>query len=132
MKIHHIGIVCKESDIKKFFFKPKKKYVYHDHKQNNKLILEYNAHNDLWIEFVIPKNNKSTVYNYLKKKGPGVHHFGYLVKNLNKQKIQMKKKGYFYVNSFTTNISCFGGKVKTMFFYKNNFFTELLTNVKKR
>ena len=82
MKLHHIGIVCSEKDIKNFFFKPKKKNIYYDKIQNNKLIIEYNEFNKLWMEFVIPKNKKSTVYKYLKKNGPGVHHFGYKVDNL--------------------------------------------------
>lgn len=133
MKLHHIGIVCSEKDIEKFFFKPKKKNIYHDKIQNNKLIIEYNKSNKLWMEFVIPKNKRSTVYKYLKKNGPGVHHFGYKVDDLLKhKKILEKKKGFFYVNSFNTHISCFGGSIKTMFFFNNNFFIELLNNVKKR
>lgn len=133
MKLHHIGIVCNETDINKFFFKPKKKNIYYDKVQQNKLIIEYNIFNNLWMEFVIPKNNKSTVYKYLKKNGPGVHHFGYFSKNLNKQKrILMKKKSFFYVGSFQPNIPCFGGNLNTMFFYNNNFFIELLNNEKKK
>tara|TARA_X000000950_G_scaffold289004_1_gene409029 strand:- start:3526 stop:3924 length:399 start_codon:yes stop_codon:yes gene_type:complete len=132
VKIHHIGIVCKEKDIDKYFIKPKKKFVYNDRNQNNKLIIEHNPLNNLWMEFVIPKNNSSTVYNFLKKKGPGVHHFGYLVNDLTRQKKIMEKKGYFFVGSFSSNVGCFGGKIKTMFFFKNNFFTELLSNDKKK
>lgn len=132
MKIHHIGIVCKEKDVGRYFNKSKKKFIYNDRNQNNKLIIEYNPHNNLWMEFIIPKNNNSTVYNFLKKKGPGIHHFGYLVKDLAEQKKILEKKGYFFVGSFLTNVSCFGGKIRTMFFFKDNFFTEILSNVKKK
>ena len=133
MKLHHIGIVCNETDIRKFFFRPKKKFIYIDKLQNNKLIIERNNHNNLWMEFVIPKNEKSTVYNYLVKNGPGIHHFGYNVDNLLDQKKKLiKKKGFLFVNSFEINISCFGGPIKTMFFFNNNFFIELLSNVKKK
>ena len=133
MKIHHIGIVCKEKDINKFFFSPKKKFIYYDKNQNNKLVIEKNPHNDLWMEFIIPKNNNSTVYKYLAKRGPGIHHFGYLVKNIEKEKqILQKKNGFIYVNSFVTKVSCFGGLIKTAFFYNNNFFIELLENVSKK
>ena len=133
MKLHHIGIVCNESDINKFFFRPKKKFIYNDKIQKNKLIIEHNPFNDLWIEFVIPKSEKSTVFKFLKKNGPGVHHFGYETKNFeNQKKILSKKKGYLFINSFKTTIPCFGGALKTMFFYNNNFFIELLTNVKKK
>ena len=133
MKLHHIGIVCNENDMNKFFFKPKKKFIYNDKIQNNKLIIEHNIHNNLWMEFVIPKNKKSTVYKYLIKNGPGIHHFGYKVNNILDQKKKLtKKKGFLYINSFETNISCFGGLIKTMFFFNNNFFIELLSNVKKK
>ena len=53
--------------MKKFFFRPKKKFIYNDNFQNNKLIIEHNNQNNLWMEFVIPKNEKSTVYKYLEK-----------------------------------------------------------------
>ena len=133
MKLHHIGIVCSEKDINKFFFKPKKKYIYHDKIQNNKLVIEYNKSNKLWMEFVIPKNSDSTVYKFLKKNGPCVHHFGYETNNLLSQKKKLlKQNGFIYINSFDANISCFGGTLKTMFFFNNNFFIELLKNVKKK
>ena len=133
MKLHHIGIVCNESDIKKFYFKPQKKNVYNDDFQNNKLIIERDHLNSLWMEFVIPKNSDSTVYKFLKKNGPGVHHFGYETNNLQSQKKKLlKQNGFIYVNSFDANISCFGGTLKTMFFFNNNFFIELLRNVKKK
>ena len=54
MKIHHIGIVAKEKDLSNFYIKPKKKYTYFDKVQNNKIILEYNSSNKLWMEFIIP------------------------------------------------------------------------------
>ena len=133
MKLHHIGIVCNESDINKFFFKPKKKFIYNDKFQKNKLIIEYNNQNNLWMEFVIPKNEKSTVYKYLAKNGPGIHHFGYKVDNLLAEKKKLiKKKNFLYINSFKINVPCFGGLIKTMFFFNNNFFIELLSNAKKR
>ncbi len=133
MKLHHIGIVCNESDINKFFFRPKKKYIYHDNFQKNKLIIERNDLNNLWMEFVIPKNSNSTVYRFLKKNGPGVHHFGYETNDLKSQKKKLlKRKGLIYINSFKANISCFGGPLRTMFFFNNNFFIELLKNVKKK
>ncbi len=132
MKLHHIGIVCKENQINKFYFKPKKKFTYYDKVQNNKLIIGFNKFNNLWMEFVVPQNKNSTVYNFLKKHGPGVHHFGYTTKKIDeKKKILKKKKGFFYINSYTINVPCFGGLIKTIFFYNNNFIIELLENVDK-
>ena len=66
MKLHHIGIVCNESDIKKFYFKPKKKYVYNDDFQNNKLIIERDHLNSLWM--VLYQKLYSTVYKFPSKR----------------------------------------------------------------
>ena len=57
MKVHHIGIVCEEENIKNYFFIPKKKYTYIDKFQNNKLIigetiLNDNKHNKASITFI--------------------------------------------------------------------------------
>ena len=133
MKLHHIGIVCDESDINKFIFRPKKKNIYFDNVQNNKLVTEYNPYNKLWMEFVIPKNEKSTVYKYLIKNGPGVHHFAYHTENIvNEKKKLLKNSGCIFIKSFKIEIFCFGGMINTMFFFNNNFFIELLQNVNKK
>ena len=60
MKIHHIGIVTKEKNLSNLYFRPKKKFVYLDKIQNNKIILEYNKSNNLWMEFIIPLSKKSS------------------------------------------------------------------------
>ena len=131
MKLHHIGIVCQEKEINEFYFKPKKKFIYKDRKQNNKIILEYNNLNKLWMEFIIPMNKKSTVINFINKYGSSIHHFAYFTNNLPKIKKQLhKKKGFTYVNSFKINIPCFGGKLDTVFYYNNNIFIEFLTNAR--
>ena len=43
----------------------------------------------------------------------------------------MKKKGYIFINQFQTNIPCFGGDLKTAFFYNNNIIIEFLSHDKK-
>ena len=132
MKIHHIGIVAKEKDLSNFYIKPKKKFVYFDKVQSNKIILEYNNSNKLWMEFIIPLDKNCTVFNYYKKNGPSIRHFAYLTKNLEKMKKKyINKKGYIFVNQFKTNIPCFGGNLKTVFFYNNNIFIEFLSHDKK-
>ena len=133
MKIHHIGIVCEENDVKNYFFLPKKKFTYLDKKQNNKLIIGQNKNNNLWIELVIPLNSKSTVKNFLKSKGPSIHHFAYYVKDLEKIKKNLQKeRGYLYVNSYKIKLNCFGGLMETVFYYNNNIFIEFLSKVKKK
>ena len=82
MKIHHIGIATSEKNIKNYFFRPDKKFTYIDKNQNNKLVIGYNKDNDLWMEFIIPLNKKSTVQNFLNKHGSSIHHLAYYVKDL--------------------------------------------------
>ncbi len=131
MKIHHIGIVCDKENMKNFFFIPKKKFIYTDRHQNNKLVIGKNKFNNLWFEFILPLNNKSTVKNFLKKKGPSIHHIAYYVNNLNNIKKRLRnKKGYIFVNSFKINLPCFGGVMETVFYYNNNIFIEFLSKEK--
>tara|TARA_Y100000768_G_C23412678_1_gene422495 strand:- start:59 stop:460 length:402 start_codon:yes stop_codon:yes gene_type:complete len=133
MKIHHIGIVCNKENINNFFFKPKKKFIYTDKNQNNKLIIGQNKFNNLWIEYVIPLNKHSTVENFLQKRGPSIHHFAYYVNNINDIRKKLdNKKGYLFVNSFRINLPCFGGVMDTVFYFNNNIFIEFLTKVKKK
>ena len=133
MKIHHIGVVCEENDLKNYFFLPKKKFTYFDKKQNNKLVIGQNKNNNLWMEFIIPLNSQSTVANFLKTRGPSIHHLAYYVNDINIVKKKFKKKNdYLYVNSYKIKINCFGGLVETVFFFNNNIFIEFLSKVKKK
>ena len=133
MRIHHIGIATSEKNIKNYFFKPIKKFTYIDKNQNNKLIIGYNKANNLWMEFIIPLNKRSTVQNFLNKHGSSIHHFAYYVKDLKAvKKKYLNKLGYIYINSFKINIPCFGGEMETVFFYNKNIFIEFLSKYKKR
>jgi len=132
VKVHHIGIVCEEENIKNYFFIPKKKYTYIDKFQNNKLIIGFNKPNNIWFEFIVPLNKNSTVKNFLKKKGPSIHHLAYFVKDIDKIKRNLlRKRGYIFVNSFNMNIPCFGGLMDTVFFFNNNIFLEFISKAKR-
>ena len=131
MKLHHIGIVCLESDINKFFFSPKKKHIYYDKIQKNKIFIGLNKHNKLWYEFIVPMSKRSTVINFFEKNGPSIHHFAYQVNDFEKiVKDYKKRRNYIFIREFKTNIPCFGGKLKTAFFFNNNIFIEFLKNEK--
>ena len=131
MRLHHIGIVCLEKDINNFFFSPKKKYIYNDKVQKNKIIIGLNNHDNLWYEFIIPISKKSTVINFLKRNGPSIHHLAYYIENFEETiKNYKSKKHYTFIKQFKTNIPCFGGKLKTAFFFNNNVFIEFLKNEK--
>ena len=132
MKLHHIGFVCYEKDLNNFFFSPKKRFTYFDKIQKNKIIIGKNKLDKIWYEFIIPINNKSTVYKYLKKNGNSIHHLAYKVNDLNKIVENYKmKQNFTFINKFKINIPCFGGKMKTAFFFNNNIFIEFLKNESK-
>ena len=96
MKLHHVGIVTDKKNIKNFFFKKKIDQIVVDNFQKNKLLFQYNPENKFWFEYVIPLGEESTVYNFLKKKGGGIHHFGYLVESIQKIKNQyMLQKNHY-------------------------------------
>ena len=41
------------------------------------------------------------------------------------------KQNFTFINKFKINIPCFGGKMKTAFFFNNNIFIEFLKNESK-
>jgi hypothetical protein len=131
MKLHHIGIVCSESDINKFIFSTKRKHIYYDKIQKNKIFIGFNNHNNLWYEFIVPISKQSTVINFFKKNGPSIHHFAYHVNDFEKTiKDYKKRRNYTFIREFKTNIPCFGGNLRTAFFFNNNIFIEFLKNEK--
>ena len=50
MKMHHIGFVCRENDINKFFFFSKEN-LFILTKFKNKIIIGLNNRDSLWYEF---------------------------------------------------------------------------------
>ena len=91
MKLHHIGIAC--SNITNIFFLKKRKLIFViDKIQNNKIFFDYNKENNLWYEYIVPLNNKSTIFNALKNKEMLIHHLGFYTKDINKiKKISISK-----------------------------------------
>jgi|TARA_Y100000310_G_scaffold345474_1_gene465387 hypothetical protein len=131
MDLHHIGIVSKKEEIDKFLFNKKFEYKIIDRKQNNILYFYFDSNKKIWFEYICPANSSSTVSNFLNKKGPGLHHLGYAVKDIKKTtEIYKKKNNFLYISSYEINIPCFGGLIKTSFFYNNNIILEFLSNEK--
>ena len=92
MDLHHIGIVSKKEEIDKFLFNKKFEYKIIDRKQNNILYFYFDSNKKIWFEYICPANSSSTVSNFLNKKGPGLHHLGYAVKDIKKTTEIYKKK----------------------------------------
>lgn len=132
MKFHHIGIVLEKKEITKFANKKTLSNKITDNIQNNYIYFEYDHSKKIWFEYICPINKNSTVFNFLDKKGGGLHHLGYSVNNISATTKNYKnKKNYIFLSSYTIRVPFFGGLVKTSFFYNNTTIIEFISNEKK-
>ena len=133
-QIHHIGIACNDIEDCLQLFQidiSEIQETYIDKEQNNTLYFIYHQQNDLWIEVVVPLNSKSTVWNYLKRQGIGIHHIGFLSKNFDSERnVFNKRDGAFELFSYSLEIKSFGGKIKTLFFAVKSMIIEYVFNCK--
>ena len=89
-KLDHIGVVVK--DIKKsydyygqtFGFKKITKIIYEPAHKVKILFLNIGSGPMPVLELVMPTSKKSKVYNFLKNKGEGFHHYAYEVNKIYK------------------------------------------------
>ena len=128
MKLHHIGIICRNRN-NIFFLKKKKIFYVIDKVQNNKIYFEYIKENKLWYEYIIPLNKRSTIFNSLKNKEMVIHHLGFFTKNINRiKKKYINNQEYVFINSFKIKIPIWGGKLNTIFFSNKGTIIEFLSN----
>jgi len=130
LKLHHIGYIFSSNKIKIF----KKKYNYIiDRKQNNYIFFNFSKKYKIWFEFLIPINNKSTVYNHLlkNKNKNKIHHYGFMVKNMIVSEKHMSNNGFIVIGKYKLNVPCFGGLINTTFFFNGKNLVEILSNGKK-
>ena len=69
-KIHHLGIASEDLNLALYALgtdKSKIKEVIDDPIQHNILYFIHLENNDPWIEIIIPKNDNSTIQNFVKK-----------------------------------------------------------------
>jgi len=90
MKLDHIGIVVKDLEEAKNYYKNHYDFddcssIIDETTQNVKIIFIKVGFPELpVIEIIQPINEKSPIYNFLKKTGGGLHHMAYEVENLDK------------------------------------------------
>ena len=126
-KIHHIGIVSKnlETILDTFNLKESQITETIDDKIQNNLICIIK--DKTWLELIIPKNQKSTVYNFSIKNNVGIHHIGWECRDIIKEEQKIDSDfGCIKLGKYSLNIKSFGGKISTLFFVKNNMLTELI------
>jgi|TARA_B100000953_G_C17904704_1_gene385604 hypothetical protein len=119
-KVHHIGIASEDLNLALYALgtdKSKIKEVIDDTIQHNILHFIHQENSDLWIEIIIPKNDNSTIQNFVKKNKMGLHHIGFLCDNINdvEQKFNSSVEAV-KLGKYHTTVDSFGGKISTIFF----------------
>ncbi len=126
--IHHIGIVSENLDLVLNAFdlsQSKIIEIIDDEIQNNFLHFIRLNQRDPWLEIIIPKNNKSTVYNFSKKYKMGLHHIGILCENLSEIESKFDRNiDAVKLGKYDITVQSFGGKISTLFIANHNMITE--------
>lgn len=97
MKIHHIGFVTqniekKRKELSLILKSAKQSKVYLDKVVGVRV--QFFKFENTMFELVEPVGEKSSVYNFLKKRGEALHHIAYEVSDIEKQLALYKKKGF--------------------------------------
>lgn len=93
-KIHHIGIAVKNLEETKNFYENifNLKPSYEEELKENKVKVASFKIGDVNIELLEPLTLDSPIKSFLDKKGEGIHHIAYLVKDLTKILNSLKEK----------------------------------------
>lgn len=94
-KIHHIGIAVKNLEESMKFYEEKfnLKILYIEELKENKVKVAGLKVGDINIELLEPLSKDSPIQSFLDKKGEGIHHIAYLVKDISKTINILKEKG---------------------------------------
>ena len=130
IEIHHLGVVSRDLKSALRYFQIDEsqiKEIIDDEIQNHILHIIRMEKQNMWLEILVPKNAKSTTYNFAKKFNVGLHHLGYLCDD-----IMMKKEEFstnmdaVYLGTHNTTILEYGGEVKTLFFSIKGMISEFV------
>lgn len=96
MQIHHVGYLVKKMDraIAAFSglgYEMETPVVYDDYREIDICFLTLGGYR---IELISPKNTKSVVAGLLKKLGNCPYHICYCCKDINKEVLRLREKGY--------------------------------------
>ena len=129
-KVHHIGIASEDLNLALYALgtdKSKIKEVIDDTIQHNILHFIHLENSDHWNEIIIPKNDNSTIQNFVKKNKLGLHHIGFLCDNINdvEQKFNSSVEAV-KLGKYHTTVDSFGGKISTIFFAIKGMIVEFV------
>ncbi len=135
-KIHHIGLVTNDFDLALDSLNIKKtdiQEIFKDDEQKNTLYLVHLKENNLWLEIIVPMNENATTYNFAKKFGLALHHFGFSSKDLDEtEKNYVSKSKIFKIGNYKNKIECFGGEISTLFLAVKGLVLEFVSNEEKK
>jgi len=91
LKVAHVAVVVK--DIRKYLenslFGTDYKIKYYEIRDSEICFIKLD---NIELEIIEPKSEKATTYNFLQKKGEGVHHICYEIENLDEANNLIQKK----------------------------------------
>lgn len=132
MKIQHLGIVVSNVDEALLALGLNRDAItetVHDPNQKNNLHFIHLKENDLWLELVEPLEVNSSVANFAKKNGMGLHHLAMSSNDLEKtEKKYMEQEGAFVLGRYAINVKSFGGDIKTLFIAVKGLILEFVKN----
>lgn len=103
LKLDHIGFVVWEREkIEKILrglgFVSITKEVPDPVQKVSASFIEVGAQDKVYLEILTPTSDDSPIVNFLKKKGPGLHHLCFEVQNLDEASLAMKEMGFEMVS----------------------------------
>lgn len=133
MKIQHLGIAVANVDEALLALGLDRSHITEtviDHQQKNTLHFVYLAENSLWLEFVEPFDSSSSVANFTKKNGIGLHHLAFEKSNLESvAQIYANQPGAFVLGRYAITVNSFGGDIRTLFIAVRGLILEYVERV---
>ena len=130
IEIHHVGVVSKDLDSALRYFqidKYKIDEIVDDSIQNHILHIINLPKHSMWLEILVPKNEKSTTFNFAKKFNIGLHHLGYLCDDIISKKEEFcNNMEAVYLGTYKTTIMAYGGEITTLFFSIKGMISEFV------
>ena len=117
IEIHHVGVVSKDLDSALRYFQIDKSQIdeiVDDSIQNHILHIIHLPKHSMWLEILVPKNEKSTTFNFAKKFNIGLHHLGYLCDDIISKKEEFcNNMEAVYLGTYKTTMMAYGGEITT-------------------
>ncbi len=94
--IDHIGIAVKDLEASENLFKTffGEESFHREEVKSQHLQVSFFKLGHTKVELLHPTSEKSTVHKYLEKKGEGMHHVAFLVKDIEAEIIRLKEEGF--------------------------------------